>query len=70
MFLSQTNGTLAPDFLYAALDSTACAVFIKESRMNLANASQLHRKSGYGRMTRIAGSRLAVKLPPQKTGGR
>jgi hypothetical protein len=45
--LSETNGTLAPDFLYAALDTTACAAFIKESRMNFANASQLHRKSGY-----------------------
>jgi hypothetical protein len=35
-----------PDFLYAALDTTACAAFIKESRMNFANANQLHRKSG------------------------
>jgi 4Fe-4S ferredoxin len=37
-----------PDFLYAALDTTACAAFIKESRMNFANANQLHRKSGEG----------------------
>jgi hypothetical protein len=37
-----------PDFLYAALDTTACAAFIKESRMNLANANKLHRKSGPG----------------------
>jgi hypothetical protein len=36
----------APDFLYAALDTTACAAFIKESRMKFANANQLHRKSG------------------------
>ena len=35
-----------PDFLYAAPDTTACAAFIKESRMNIANANQLHRKSG------------------------
>jgi 4Fe-4S ferredoxin len=35
-----------PDFLYAAPDTTACAAFIKESRMNFANANQLHRKSG------------------------
>jgi hypothetical protein len=35
-----------PDFLYAALDTVTCAAFIKESRMNLANANQLHRKSG------------------------
>jgi hypothetical protein len=34
-----------PDFLYAALDTTACAAFIKESRMNFANANKLHRKS-------------------------
>jgi|HubBroStandDraft_5_1064220.scaffolds.fasta_scaffold250861_2 hypothetical protein len=36
----------APDFLYAALDTTACVAFIKESRMKFANANQLHRKSG------------------------
>jgi hypothetical protein len=42
--LSETNKALDPDFLYAALDTTACAAFIKESRMNFANASQLHRK--------------------------
>jgi hypothetical protein len=35
-----------PDFLYAALDMTACAAFSKESRMRLANATKLHRKSG------------------------
>jgi NAD-dependent dihydropyrimidine dehydrogenase PreA subunit len=35
-----------PDFLYAAPDTTACAAFIKESRMNFANANQLHRKFG------------------------
>ncbi len=28
-----------PDFLYAAPDTTACAAFIKESRMNFANAT-------------------------------
>ena len=26
-----------PDFLYAALDATACAAFFKESRMKCAN---------------------------------
>ena len=36
----------APYFLYAALDTTACAAFIKESRMQIAIANQLHRKSG------------------------
>jgi hypothetical protein len=34
-----------PDFLYAALDTTACAAFIKESRMSFVNAIQPHRKS-------------------------
>ena len=38
-----------PDFLYAALEMTACAAFIKESRMNFANANQLRRKSGPSR---------------------
>jgi hypothetical protein len=36
----------APNFLYAAPGTTGCAVFIKESRMKFANATQLHRKSG------------------------
>jgi L-rhamnose isomerase len=35
-----------PDFLHAALDTTACAAFSKESHMNFADANQLHRKSG------------------------
>ena len=35
-----------PDFLYVALDKAACAAFVKESRMNFANANQFHRKSG------------------------
>jgi hypothetical protein len=35
-----------PDFLYVALDTTACAAFIKESRMICINAYKLHRKSG------------------------
>ena len=30
-----------PDFLYAAQDTTACAAFIKESRMNLDKANKL-----------------------------
>jgi hypothetical protein len=37
-----------PDFLYAAKETTACAAFIKESRMNFANARDLDRKSGEG----------------------
>jgi aspartate carbamoyltransferase catalytic subunit len=44
---SQTGATSRPpDFLYALLDTTACAAFIKESRMNFAKAKQPHRKSG------------------------
>jgi hypothetical protein len=35
-----------PDFLYAALDGTAYAAFVKESRKKRAGATKLHRKSG------------------------
>jgi hypothetical protein len=35
-----------PDFLHGAPPITACAAFIKESRMKYANASKLDRKSG------------------------
>jgi hypothetical protein len=34
--LPEANRALTPDFLYAALDTTACAAFIKESRINFA----------------------------------
>jgi hypothetical protein len=34
-----------PNFLHAAPDMTACAAFIKESRMDLAGAHKLYRKS-------------------------
>ena len=37
---------LNPDFLYAALDATAYAAFVKESRKKSAGATKLHRKSG------------------------
>jgi hypothetical protein len=37
---------LNPDFLHAALDATAYAAFIKESRKKRAGAAKLHRKSG------------------------
>jgi hypothetical protein len=36
----------APNFLYAALDRTACAPFIKEWRMKFSEPTKLHRKSG------------------------
>ena len=37
---------LNPDLLYAALDATAYAAFVKESRNKRAGATKLHRKSG------------------------
>ena len=40
------GGSDDPDFLYAALDTTACAAFIKESRMNFVNAIRPHRNPG------------------------
>jgi hypothetical protein len=40
---------LNPDFLYAALDATAYAAFVKESRKKRAGATELHRKSGEAR---------------------
>jgi hypothetical protein len=36
----------APNFLYAALDRTACAALFKESRMKFREPTKLHRKSG------------------------
>ena len=44
----ENNGPASPppDFLYAALDTKACAAFIKESRMKFANANKVDRKSG------------------------
>jgi hypothetical protein len=44
--LYRSSVSRRPDFLYAALDTTACAAFLKESRMKFANANHLHRKSG------------------------
>jgi hypothetical protein len=36
----------APNFLYAALDRTACAPFFEERRMKFWEPTKLHRKSG------------------------
>jgi hypothetical protein len=36
----------APNFLYAALDGTACAPFFKERRMKFREPTRPHRKSG------------------------
>jgi len=49
-----TNEALAlpalnPDFLYAGLDATAYAAFVKESRKKRAGATKLHRNSGEAR---------------------
>ncbi len=43
-----------PDFLYAALDRTACAAFIKESRMKCTEADKLHRKSGRSALPKLS----------------
>jgi DNA-binding CsgD family transcriptional regulator/DNA-binding winged helix-turn-helix (wHTH) protein len=43
-----------PDFLYAALDTTECAVPASRDRMNFANFNKLYRKSG-GKRSFIAG---------------
>jgi hypothetical protein len=43
---SLPQGQANPDFLYLALYATACAACSKESRMRLANANKVHRKSG------------------------
>jgi len=40
---------LNPDSLYAALDATEYAAFVKESRNKRAGATKLHRKSGEAR---------------------
>jgi hypothetical protein len=52
---------LNPDFLYAALDATAYAAFVKESRKKRAGATKLHRKSGE--------ARDEGAFPPHKCGG-
>jgi len=45
----------APNFLFAALDRTACAPFLKERRMKFREHTKLHRKSG------MWGTRLLVR---------
>jgi hypothetical protein len=55
-----------PDFLHEVLPTSACAAFIKESRMKFANASKFHRKSGVRHGERgapVQGTRLAVGRP-------
>jgi hypothetical protein len=38
--------TVIPGFPHAALDTTACAALVRESRMKCINVNQLHKKSG------------------------
>jgi len=60
---------LNPDFLYAALDATAYAAFVKESRKKRAGATKLHRKSGK-RVIRVeTRSRSAKALLPRMNAG-
>jgi hypothetical protein len=47
----------APNFLYAALERTACAPFIKERRMKFREPTKLHRKSGMWGTRRLAAGR-------------
>jgi len=44
--ISRKNERDAPNFLYSALDRTACAALFKESRMKFREPTKLHRKSG------------------------
>ena len=46
----------APNFLYAALDRTACAPFFKERRMKFREPTKLHRKSGVWGTRAVAGT--------------
>jgi hypothetical protein len=54
----------APNFLHADLDKTACAPFIKERRMEFAEPTKPHRKSGmWGTPGFIA--RLELRIYPR-----
>jgi hypothetical protein len=44
----------APNFLYAALERTACAALFKEGRMKFREPTKLHRKSGMWGTRRLA----------------
>jgi hypothetical protein len=51
-----------PDFLYAALDKTACAPFSKERRMKCVEPNRLNRKSGiWGTQGSITHGEVATK---------
>jgi hypothetical protein len=57
-----------PDFLYAASDTTACVAFFKESRMKLANATELNRKSGAQPLERFCWAAKEWLLRPAASG--
>jgi hypothetical protein len=44
--ISRKTSKMAPNFLYAALERTACAALFMESRMKLRELTKLHRKPG------------------------
>ena len=54
-----------PDFCYATQDRTACAAFIKESRMKFDNATSLDRNPGYvgERRRGVAPIRVLSRFP-------
>jgi hypothetical protein len=47
----------APNFLYAALDKTACAPLFKERRMKFREPTKLHRRLGMWGTQRLWGDR-------------
>jgi hypothetical protein len=44
--ISPKEGEITPNFLHAALDTSACAPFIKERRMKIPEPTTFHRKFG------------------------
>jgi hypothetical protein len=60
---------LNPDFLYGALDATAYAAFVKESRKKRVGATKLRRKSGEARDESRDFSRSAKRSLPRINAG-
>src|SRR5271155_562594 len=61
------NRADTPNFLYAALERTACAPFFKERRMKSREPTKLHRKSGvWGTraLSQTGVSRLGIGMSP------
>jgi hypothetical protein len=57
----------APNFLFAALDRTACAPFFKERRIKFREPTKLHRKSGVWGTRRFWGG-IVPKARPRLYG--